>query len=85
MTSDYKCSDAAVSGHDTAVLAFHLAEPHRLTDIFGVNVANEALKELGDSLDPLIGRLLAQHQLLQHSRPDASDRRVPRRDTSGSL
>ena len=58
-------------GEAVAQLAIDLAEPARLSDIFGAHAATQALADLGHAADGLIERLLCQHDVLEIVRRDA--------------
>lgn len=51
-----------------------LADRARLTDIFGRDATERALTDVGDGVDPLITRLLAQHQVVARTREDLNGR-----------
>lgn len=58
----------------TGVLAVAMPDAQRLEAIFGEQAARLALRELGEAVDGLARRLLAQHEILERHRQDASGR-----------
>jgi EAL domain-containing protein (putative c-di-GMP-specific phosphodiesterase class I) len=57
-----------------AVLTIDIAERDHLIDIFGHAAIDQALADFGTAADDLIGRLLAQHEILSRKRRDAEGR-----------
>jgi EAL domain-containing protein (putative c-di-GMP-specific phosphodiesterase class I) len=60
--------------NSVAVLAIHVSERSRLTDIFGPEAVGQALADFGQALEALSARLLAQHEVIDRRRRDGDGR-----------